>query len=327
YSYTPYTGSPELLGAIRAWYARCFGVELADENIVLLPGSKGGLSRVNLALADPGEVAILPDPAFPSYWSSALVAGLEAHRLVLEEERGWHPDLAKIPAEVARRARFILLNYPNNPTGAATTENFLAELLDWARRTGTLVVYDNAYQFITFDDYRPLSILSLPGAIEAAVEFHTFSKAYGMAGVRIAFAAGHPQAIAALKKIEVYYQAGIFAPSLAAAAVALNEGDRAVAEAVSLYAERREAVLSLLDGIGWPHEKPAGATYFWLKLPGEETDDVAFCRRLVEKTGVILTPGSAFGEAGRGRVRLSITQPRPVLERALGRMAEVLGRD
>ncbi len=317
YSYTPYTGSPELIGAIRGWYSRHFGVEISGDDIVLLPGSKGGLSRANLALADPGDLVILPDPAFPSYLSSAQVAGLEVHRLELKPELGWHPDLSEIPDGVAERARFIILNYPNNPTGAATTLEFLAELVEWAARTETLVIYDNAYQFIAFDGHGPLSILSIPGAGEVAVEFHTLSKAYGMAGVRIAFAAGHPRAVAALKKIEVYYQAGIFAPSLAAATVALNEGDAAVDEAVSVYTDRREAVSILLDGMGWRHDKPGGATYFWLQIPGGETDDVAFCRRLLDKTGVILTPGSAFGEAGLGRVRLALTQPKPLLERAL----------
>jgi len=317
YSYTPYTGSPELVAAIRGWYSRRFGVEISGDDVVLLPGSKGGLSRANLALADPGDLVILPDPAFPSYLSSAEVAGLEVYRLELKSELGWHPDLAGIPDGVAGRARFIILNYPNNPTGAATKRKFLNELVDWAGRTKTLVIYDNAYQFIAFDGGSPLSILSIPGAAEVAVEFHTLSKAYGMAGVRIAFAAGHPGTVAALKKIEVFYQAGIFAPSLAAAVVALNDGDPAVAEAVAVYADRREKVSALLDGMGWRHEKPGGATYFWLKIPGGEMDDVAFCRKLLDKTGVILTPGSAFGEMGRGRVRLSLTQPKPLLERAL----------
>jgi len=317
YSYTPYTGSPALIGAIRDWYSRHFGVEISGDDIVLLPGSKGGLSRANLALADPGDLVILPDPAFPSYLSAAQVAGLEVHRLELRPELCWHPDLSTIPADVAERARFIILNYPNNPTGAATTGKFLAELVEWAGRTETLIIYDNAYQLITFDGHGPLSILSAPGAAEAAVEFHTFSKAYGMAGVRVAFAAGHPRAVAALKKIEVYYQASIFAPSLAAAAVALNDGDAAVDEAVAVYADRRGAVSTLLDGMGWRHDKPGGATYFWLIIPGGETDDVAFCRGLLDKTGVVLTPGSAFGEAGRGRVRLALTQPKPLLERAL----------
>jgi LL-diaminopimelate aminotransferase len=324
YSYTPYTGSPELIAAIHNWYSRRFGVEVAGDGIVLLPGSKGGLSRANLALADPGDPVILPDPAFPSYLSSALVAGLKVHRLELVPESGWHPDLSKIPDGVAERARFIILNYPNNPTGAATTREFLAGLVEWAERTRTLVIYDNAYQLIVFDDYEPLSILSVPGAAEVAVEFHTLSKAYGMAGVRIAFAAGHPGAVAALGKIEMYYQAGIFAPSLAAAAVALDEGDPAVDEAVAAYADRREAVSALLEGMGWRHDKPGGATYFWLKIPGGETDDVAFCRGLLEKTGVVLTPGSAFGEAGRGHVRLSLTQPKPLLERALALIGRYL---
>ena len=206
-----------LVGAIRNWYSRRFGVEVSEDDVVPLPGSKGGLSRANLALADPGDLVILPDPAFPSYVSSAQVAGLEVHRLELRPELGWHPDLSAIPADVAERARFIILNYPNNPTGAATTREFLAELVEWGSRTRTLVIFDNAYQFIAFDGREPLSILSIPGAAGVAVEFHTLSKAYGMAGVRIAFAAGHPVAVAALKKIEVYYQAGIFAPSLAAA--------------------------------------------------------------------------------------------------------------
>ncbi len=322
YSYTPYTGSPELLVAIVRWFSRRFSVDIAGDDVALLPGSKGGLSRLNLALADPHDTVILPDPAFPSYASAAAVAGLEVYRLELKSELGWHPDLAGIPEEVAERARFILLNYPNNPTGSVTTESLLTELVSWARRTRTLVVYDNAYQFVTYDGNEPLSILSVPGAEEVAVEFHTFSKVYGMAGVRIAFAAGHSQAIAALKKIEVFYQAGIFAPSLAAATVALNEGDAAVADAVAVYLDRRETVSALLDGMGWQHEKPGGATYFWLKLPGGKGEDVAFCRGLLETTGVVLTPGSAFGEAGRGYVRLSLTQPRERLERAL----ELIGK-
>jgi LL-diaminopimelate aminotransferase len=325
YSYTPYTGSPELRSAIVRWYSRHFSVNVGEENVVLLPGSKAGLSRVNLALADPYDTVLLPDPGFPSYPSAAVVAGLDVHRLELKPELGWHPELRAIPEDVARRARFIMLNYPNNPTGAATTREFLTGLVDWARRTETLVIYDNAYQFIVYDDREPLSILSVPGAEEVAVEFHTLSKVYGMAGVRIAFAAGHPGAIAALKKIELYYQAGIFAPSLAAAAVALNDGDDAVTEAVAVYEKRRDAVSAILDEMGWRHEKPAGATYFWLQPPGRRTNDAAFCRRLLESTGVVLTPGSAFGETGRGRVRLSVTQPRERLERALWLIAEHLG--
>lgn len=325
YSYTPYTGSPELLDAIVRWYQRRFRVKISSGDIALLPGSKGGLSRLNLALADPHDTVILPDPAFPSYAGAASVAGLEVRHLELKSRLGWRPDLGGIPNEVAERARFILLNFPNNPTGAAATEDFLSELVDWARRTRTLVVYDNAYQLITFDGNEPLSILSIPGAEEVAVEFHTLSKAYAMSGVRIAFAAGHSQAIAAIKKVEVLYQAGIFAPSLAAATVALNDGDDAVADAVAVYLDRREAVSALLDGMGWQHEKPGGATYFWLKLPGRGGGDVAFCKDLLETTGVVLTPGSAFGEAGRGYVRLSLTQPRERLERALELIGKYLG--
>lgn len=321
YSYTPYSGSPRLQRAAGDWYERHFGVRPAAGCVPLM-GSKGALSRIFLAFADPGDTVILPDPAFPSYRSAAVLAGLEIHTLALEAERGWLPDLAAIPDEVARRARLILLNYPNNPTGGACGRDFLAELVAWARETDTLAVYDNAYQFLGFDE-PALSILEVPGAEEIALEFHTLSKAYAMAGARAAFAAGAPEAVAALRKIELYHQAGLFAPLIQAVCVALEDGDDYVAANRRVFRERRDAVSAALTAMGWEHNLPAGAAYFFLRLDGPPTtDDAAYCRELLASKGVALVPGRAFGEEGRGWVRLALTRPRDELERALELIAD-----
>jgi len=323
YSYTPYTGSPELGQAIEDWYQRRFKAKVSAADVALLPGSKGGLSRLFLALCNPGDLVLLPDPAFPAYVAAATISQLQIHTVPLTAERGWLPDFKAIRKDALRRAKLILLNYPNNPTGAMAPAKFLTELLDWAEKTETLVVWDNAYSFLTYGDYEPLSILSDPRGAELAIEFHTFSKAYAMAGARIAFAAGNSEAIALLRRIELYYQAGIFAPTLAAATVALNEGDEAVAMGLAEYTARRELFSAKLTELGWEHELPGGATYFWLKLPGGR-DDLSFCDELLEKHGVVLTPGSAFGEQGVGYVRASITVSQEKITEAFRRIGEFL---
>jgi len=317
YGYTSYAGSPDFQRAVADWYERHFAVRPAGT--VPLSGSKGGLSRVFMALYDPGDTVILPEPAFPSYRSAAVLAGLEIHPLVLRPQNGWRPLLTEIPDDVAERARLLYLNYPTNPTGATVERGDLEGVVAWAAEHDVLIVYDNAYNLLVFDG-PPLSILSLPGAAEVALEFHTLSKAYGMAGLRAAYACGQSTALDALRKIELYHQAGLFGPALDACSVALDQGDDYVAGNVEILRRRRELVSGRLDAMGWEHTPPGGAAYFFLRLDGDG-DDSAFCRELLDTRGVVLTPGSAFGAAGAGWVRLALTRPAAELETALERIA------
>ena len=317
FGYTSYAGSPSFQDAVADWYERHF--DHRPVGTVPLMGSKGGLSRVFLAFCDPGDTVILPDPAFPSYASAAALAGLEVHPLTLRPEADWLPDLAEVPPDVARRARLIFINYPNNPTGAAADRPFLENLIAWAAENDVLVIYDNAYNLLSLDG-EPLSILGLPGGEDVSLEFHTLSKAYAMAGLRAAYACGQAQALASLRKIELYHQAGLFGPALAACTVALNEGDEYVRKNLAVFRERRKLVSDKLGRQGWEHTLPGGAAYFFLRLP-EGENDREFCRELLDAEGVALTPGSAFGSAGTGWVRLALTRPAAELEEALERVA------
>lgn len=320
HGYPGYCGLPTLRQATAEYYGRRFGVELDPEHEVLvLIGSKEGIFNVALAFVDGGDVALIPDPGYPTYALGTQMAGGQPYYLPLLEERGFEPDLAAVPAEVLRRARLLWLNYPHNPTGAAARREFLATAVAFAREHDLLLCYDNPYCDIGFDGYRAPSILEIPGARDVALEFNSLSKTYNMAGWRVGMAVGNAEAVAALARVKTNVDSGSFAPLQEAAAAALRADQAWLAERNAIYQARRDVVLGFLESAGMSARKPLATLYVWARVPAGESS-VAFSQRILEATGVWLAPGTAFGAHGEGYVRISLTTPESRLREAAERL-------
>ena len=306
HGYAGYFGIAALRQAIAAYYRRRFRVELDSENEVLpLLGSKEGLANMALAFIDPGDVALTPDPGYPTYRMGALLAGGSAHPLPLRPENGFLPVLADIPGDVLARATLLWLNYPNNPTGAVVPRAFLVEAVDMCRAHDLLLCYDNAYCDLTYDGYVAGSVLELPGAKEVTVEFNSLSKTYNMAGWRVGMAVGNAEALRALSTVKTNVDSGIFRPIQDAAIAALTGDQDWLVERNRLYARRRDALLEWLPHAGLSANKPQGGLYVWASvLPGVDCERWAI--DALERCGVWLTPGTAFGSRGQGYLRISI---------------------
>jgi LL-diaminopimelate aminotransferase len=309
HGYAGYYGLPALRRAIADYYQRRFGVELdPDKEVAVLIGSKEGLFNVSLAFLDSGDVALIPDPGYPTYNLGTYMAGGVRYPLPLQEENDFLPDLQAIPADVADAAKVLWLNYPNNPTGAVADMEFLSRAVNVARHHNLLLCYDNPYCDLTFDGYRAPSVLQVPGAKEVALEFNSLSKTYNMAGWRVGMAVGSAQAVEALSRVKTNIDSGIFKPIQEAALAALT-GDQNWLEARNkVYQGRRDAVLSFLPKLGMTARVPKAAMYVWAHLPaGCRQTSYEFCVAALERTGVWMTPGSAFGECGEGYARIALT--------------------
>jgi LL-diaminopimelate aminotransferase len=323
HGYAGYYGTPALRKAIAGYYQRRFGVEL-DPNREILPliGSKEGLANMALAFIDSGDVALATDPGYPTYRMGALMAGGEFYAIPLHEENNYLVDFEEIPADVAARAPIMWLNYPNNPTGVGAPKAFLQQAVDFAREYDIIICYDNPYCDLTFDGYVAPSILELPGAKEVAVEFNSLSKTYNMAGWRVGMAVGNAQAIEALTTIKTNIDSGIFRPIQDAATVALNGDQGWLAERNMIYQRRRDVVMGWLPKVGMSATAPQGALYVWAKAPeGVRCDDYAV--RVLEQTGVWITPGTAFGDHGDGYFRISLCLPEERLREAGERLSTI----
>lgn len=306
HGYAGYYGTPALRKATADYYGRRFGVEL-DPNTQVRPliGSKEGLANVALAFIDQGDIALATDPGYPTYRMGALMAGGDSYSLPLRQENGWLPDLDAIPGDVLARATLLWLNYPNNPTGAVAPLSFLREAVDFAAAHDLLICYDNPYCDVTFDGYQAPSILQAPNAMDVCIEFNSLSKTYNMAGWRVGMAVGNAQAIEALTTIKTNIDSGIFRPIQDAATVALTGDQNWLAERNAIYQRRRDAILGWLPKMGMSAQVPRGGLYVWAKTP-EGVDCEAYALHVLEKVGVWMTPGTAFGEYGAGYLRLSM---------------------
>jgi len=322
YSFTE--GISALREAIARWYARRFGVSLDPQTEVLpLLGSKEGIAHLPLALVNPGEAVLVPDPCYPPYRSGTILAGAEVVSLPLLEENRFFPDLGAISQKAARRAKLLFLNYPNNPTAAvATTEQF-QETIDFAKEYGWIVVHDAAYSEIAFDGCRPMSFLQLPEAKALGVEFHSLSKTYNMTGWRIGWACGNAQVIAALAQVKTNLDSGIFQPIQWAGIAALDGDQGALQRHVTTYAQRRDLLVDGLATSGWRLPKPAASFYVWARVPTQEPS-MAFAARLLERAQVVVTPGVGFGPSGEGYVRFSLTAPTERIQEAVTRLSTIL---
>lgn len=303
--------------AAAAWMKHRFGViaDPADEIVTLL-GSQDGLAHLAMAICDPGDAALLPNPGYPIYAASLAIAGVETLLMPLRAENQFMPDLEAIPEENWRRAKFILINYPNNPLSAVADLSFFERLLQKSRKYGVLVVHDLAYSEMGFDGCEPPSILQIDGAKEYAVEFHSMSKSFNMAGCRLGFLAGNKEAVGALRELKANIDYGAFEPVQEAAIVALNEAiaNPDYVKAGVLYERRRNVFVEALRSEGWQVDSPKATMFVWAKLPdlawdlGKPWDSRTISQEMLEATGVVVVPGEAFGTEGEGYVRIALVE-------------------
>ena len=306
HGYAGYYGTPALRQAICGYYQSRFGVDLDPATEVRpLIGSKEGLANTALAFVDPGDIALASDPGYPTYRMGALMAGGDYYSMPLHEETSYLVDFDSIPADVAAKSTIMWLNYPNNPTGAVAPLDFLQHAVDFAKEYDILICYDNPYCDLTFDGYVAPSILELPAAKDVAIEFNSLSKTYNMAGWRVAMVVGNAEAIRALTTIKTNIDSGIFRPIQDAAAVALAGDQSWIGGRNAIYQRRRDAILDWLPRIGMSAKTPKGGLYVWAKVP-EGRDCTGFAAEVLEKAGVWMTPGTAFGQHGDGYMRLSL---------------------
>ena len=322
YSFTE--GLPQLRQAIAAWYLRRFHVTLnPDTEALPLLGSKEGIANLPLALLNPGDKALIPDPCYPPTRNGTILAGGEPVLMPLLEENQFLPDLGGISQKAAQAAKLMFLNYPNNPTAAVATEEFFQEAIQFAKDYNMIIAHDAAYTEIAYDGYRPISFLQLPGAKEIGVEFHSCSKTYQMTGWRVGFACGQTQVISALRQLKTNLDSGIFQPVQYAAIEALTGPQDDRADVLATYQERRDALLDGLAKVGWQIPKPKAAFYVWAKVPGDQPS-IEFAKRALEEVQVIITPGDGFGVHGAGYVRMALTVPTPRIQEAVTRLAKIL---
>lgn len=316
HGYAGYYGLPALRQAISGYYQQRFGVQIdPDKEVAVLIGSKEGLFNAALAFLDPGDVVLIPDPGYPTYHLGAHMVGAVQYSLPLREERGFLPDLEAIPADVADAAHILWLNYPNNPTGAVADTGFLEHAVAFARHHDLLLCYDNPYCDLTFDGYKAPSILEIPGARDVVLEFNSLSKTYNMAGWRVGMAVGGAEAVSALARVKTNIDSGIFRPIQDAAVLALTGDQSWLVERNAIYQRRRDAVLQWLPAAGLEARVPRAAMYVWARVPeGSTSQDYSL--QVLEKTGVWITPGPTFGEAGEGYVRIALTLPEDLLREA-----------
>ncbi len=323
HGYQPHRGTPALRRAWAEMYWRLYQVNLDPESEVLpLLGSKEGIFHLPLAVIDPGDVVLIPDPGYITYTQGTLYAGGEPHYLPLLPEREFLPDLTAIPPQVLRRAKILWLNYPGNPTAATATLAFFNQAIELARRYDLLVCHDAAYSQVSFDGFQPPSILQVDGAKEVAVEFNSLSKSHNMAGWRVGAAVGNAQVLRSLFTLKTNTDSGHFLPVLEAATAALTGDQSWLAERNEIYRQRRDLVLEALHRMGLKATPPKASLYVWFETP-PGWDAQTFTDAILEQAWVSLTPGTVFGQHGEGYIRLSLTDATERIALGMQRMMEI----
>ncbi|MSU09576.1 aminotransferase class I/II-fold pyridoxal phosphate-dependent enzyme [Veillonellaceae bacterium WCA-693-APC-5D-A] len=306
----------EMLQAVAQWYQRRYGVTMdADTEICSLLGSQDGLSHIALSILDAGDVMLVPDPCYPIFADGPRLAGAELYYMPQKKENDYVIQLQDIPEEVAQKAKFMLVSYPNNPTAAMAPESFYHELVAFARKYDIIVLHDNAYSELVFDGRSWGSFLSIPGAKDVGVEFNSLSKTYGLAGARIGYCLGNSRVVSMLKTLKSNMDYGMFLPIQAAAVEAITGDQSVVAETRAAYERRRDVLCDGLIAAGWQMDKPPGTMFVWAPVPEQYADSESFVRDLLDKTGVLVTPGSAFGPSGEGYVRMALVQSEEDMQR------------
>lgn len=314
---------PELTRAVIDYYAGRFGVTgLTPDQIMSVNGTQEGMGRMAEALLDEGDLVLVPDPCYPLFRASALIAGADLAFYPLAEENGFLPDVSAIDPAVADRAKYMVVSLPANPVGSVGTPENYAQIIEFASAHDLLIVHDNAYSDIIFDGGEGHSFFENPGAAEVGVEFFSLSKSFNVTGARVSFLIGRADVIAATKKLRGQSDYGMFLPIQYAAIAALNGPRDSVRAQELLYQERRDALCDGLESIGWERPNAHGSMFVWARLPHGRTDSMQFVLELMEKAGVIVTPGASFGPAGEGFVRMALVQPSAVIREAVSAIAD-----
>ena len=313
-------GLPEFRRAIAQWYERRFSVTLdPDREVLPLIGAKEGIGHIALCFIDPGDIALVPDPAYPVYSIGTMFAGGSSHYMPLTEDNDFLPDLDRIPGGIARKAKILWINYPNNPTAAVAELEFFKQVVAFAKKYDIAICHDGPYTEVAFDGYRPVSFLEAAGAREAGVEFHSLSKSYNMTGWRVGMVVGNAGIIDALRRVKSNLDSGIPQAIQHAAIEALTGPQDCVSEHNAIYQRRRDRLLQTLSQIGLKAKPPRASLYIWARVPDGYTS-LEFATSLLEEAGVVVTPGTSYGKHGEGYIRLSLTIPDERLEEALARL-------
>jgi LL-diaminopimelate aminotransferase len=318
--YPDYQGLDRFREAAAQWYRRRFDVALDPaREVCALIGSKEGIANFPVAVVDPGDIVLIPDPGYPVYYSGCIFNGGEPYFMPLRPENAFLPDLGAIPVEVARRAKLMWLNYPNNPTAATAEPEFFRRAVRFCLDHNIILAHDIAYSEIAFDGYRAPSVLQIEGARDCAIEFHSLSKTYSMTGWRVGFAVGNAQLVGALGTVKTNVDSGVFQAVQEAAITALTGGEEKLREYCAIYQQRRDLMIAALRGLGLECNVPRATFYLWARTPKGYTS-VSFTERVLKETGVVITPGSGFGKSGEGYVRFSLTVASERLNEAVGRI-------
>ena len=316
------TELPELVEAVQRWYLRRYGVELETDELMSIYGSQEGLTHIGWALCDPGDVVLVPDPGYPIFEMGPALCGAEIVHYPLKEENGYLPDLDGMDPELADRAKMMVVSYPANPVCVTAPDEFYHKLIAFAKAHNIIILHDNAYSDIIFDGRVGKSFLAYEGAKEVGVEYNSLSKTYNLTGARISFVLGNRQIIQAFRRLRSQIDYGIFLPVQYAAIAALNGPQDSVTRNRAEYQARRDALCGGLRSIGWDVPDSQGSMFVWAPLPKGYHNSVDFCFELLERSGLLCTPGSAFGQLGEGHVRFALVQPVPVMQEIVAAVAK-----
>lgn len=316
------TELPQLVDAVQQWYLRRYGVSLEPGELMSVYGSQEGLTHIAWALCDPGDVVLVPDPGYPIFEMGPALCGAQTVHYPLLKENGYLPDLDAIDVELAKKAKMMVVSYPANPVCVTASDQFYRKLISFAKDNNIIILHDNAYSDIIFDGREGKSFLSYEGAKDVGVEFNSLSKTYNLTGARISFMLGNRELIQTFQRLRSQIDYGIFLPVQYAAIAALNGPQDSVARNRAEYQARRDALCGGLRAIGWDVPDSQGSMFVWAPLPQGYHNSVDFCFELVERTGLLCTPGSAFGSLGEGHVRFALVQPVDMMKKIVAAVAE-----
>ena len=312
---------PEMLSAVCSYYKRRFGVDITPDQVASCNGSQEGCGHIGMVLCDEGDTVLLPNPCYPVFIAGAKLAGAVPYYYPLVKEHNFLPYVKDIPEDVARRAKYMIVSLPANPVGSVGTPALYEELVAFAKKYDILLIHDNAYSDIIFDGRVGGSVFNTPGAEDVAVEFFSLSKSFNVTGARISFLVGRPDVVAACKKLRTQIDFGMFLPIQKAAITALTGPLDSVKAQCAEYQRRRDALCGGLRAVGWNVPDSHGSMFVWAPLPGNRTNSMDFCLELIEKAGVICTPGASFGPSGEGYVRFALTMPVEKIQAAVAAIA------
>jgi LL-diaminopimelate aminotransferase len=321
HNYPPYQGTMAFRKAVAAFMARRYGVEGIDpeREIISSIGSKEAIHNTFLAFVDPGDYTLIPDPGYPVYNTATLFADGKPYTMPLHPEKGFLPDLNRIPAEIAQKAKLLWINYPNNPTGALASLDFFTEVVAFCREHDILLCHDHAYAEMAYDGYQPPSVLQVSGAKECAIEFHSASKSYNMTGWRVGFVVGNSLGIQGLARVKSNVDSGVFRAIQRAVITALETPREEIEQVMRVYQRRRDIIVEGLRSLGWEITPPKATLYVWVPVPAGYTSQ-EFANRLLEECGIIVPPGNGYGAFGEGFFRIALTISENRMKDAIARM-------